>query len=40
MPVGSRKVTKKEWDAAGGFSNPRCWRRMKSGSWEHYIRND
>jgi hypothetical protein len=37
--MGSMRVTKREWYAAGGFRNSRCWRRQVRGSWQYYIAN-
>jgi hypothetical protein len=30
------RITKRAFYAAGGFSNPRLYRRMVSGRWQHY----
>jgi len=38
MSIGSRKVTKRQWYAAGGFANPLCWRRDRGRGWEYFIR--
>ena len=40
-PAGIRaqgtRITKKEWQALGGLSNPHLWRRQSSnGSWRYY----
>lgn len=38
---GSKRVTRKEWYAAGGFANSACWRRAdKRGVWQYFIRQD
>jgi len=39
MP-GSERISKQVFYARGGFSNPRCWRRMKGGTWQYYYRQD
>ena len=33
----SNRVTKADWYSAGGFANPRCWRRERSGVWQYFI---
>jgi hypothetical protein len=34
----SRRVTKSQWYAAGGFRNSLCWRRAdKRGVWRYFI---
>jgi hypothetical protein len=41
MPKGSIRVTKARWYAAGGLTNPRCWRRQqKDGRWIYYLTID
>lgn len=40
MALGSRQVTRREWYAAGGFSNPRCWRKQRGRAWCYFIRCD
>lgn len=37
-PIGSVRLTKRQWYDAGGFSESRCWRRMRSGSWQYFWR--
>lgn len=36
--VGYERIRKHDWYANGGFSNPRCVRRMRSGSWHYFYR--
>lgn len=37
----SKRITKKEWYARGGFKNPRCWRRQaKNGAWRYFYATD
>ena len=38
--TGSKQVDKKTWYAYGGFSNPKCWRKMVGSSYKYYIRFD
>jgi hypothetical protein len=38
--LGSERVSKRSWYNRGGFSNPRCWRRMVSGGWHYFYRHD
>jgi hypothetical protein len=39
MPIGSRRVTKREWYGAGGFENSLCWRRQsRNGAWQYFMR--
>lgn len=40
MRNNSLKLSKRAWYAAGGFSNPRLYRRMRGGSWQYFYRND
>lgn len=35
-PVGAKRVTKKEFYAAGGFANSSYFRKMVSGRWQYY----
>jgi hypothetical protein len=35
----SRRITKREWYALGGFANSKCWRRERRGVWQYFIRN-
>ena len=30
------RMTKKEWYKAGGFSNPRLFRKQGSGGWMYF----
>ena len=34
------RVSKRVWYANGGFSNPRCFRRMRGGAWQYFMRGD
>jgi hypothetical protein len=38
--LGSFRVTKRTWYAAGGLANPLCWRRQRRGAWQYFIRLD
>lgn len=35
--TGRLRVTRSEWYAHGGFSNPYCHRRMRGHSWQYFI---
>jgi hypothetical protein len=37
MKNGTQKISKREWYARGGFSNPDLFRRMRGGSWSYYM---
>lgn len=36
----TRRVSKTEWYQAGGFANPRCWRKHAKTHWRYYINDD
>jgi hypothetical protein len=38
--IGYTRITKEQFYAKGGFSNPRLVRREESGSWAYYERAD
>ena len=39
--TGSRKVSKAEWNKAGGLRNSRCWRKADAnGRWSYYMTKD
>jgi hypothetical protein len=38
--AGSRRITKREWYALGGFANSRLWRRQTRTRWSYFERID
>ncbi len=32
-----RRISKREWQAAGGCANPRLFRRQRRGTWQYDI---
>jgi len=35
--LGAARLAKRQWYAAGGFANPRCFRQYRRG-WRYYMR--
>lgn len=31
-----RKISKREWEARGGLTNPDLYRKERRGTWEYY----